>query len=71
MLKVTTGMPAFSTRSITGASAPLETEEIASPSILPISVSISLIWLSALAPTGPMNWALTLSAVGAAFGRRP
>ena len=50
VLKVTTGMPAASTRSITGASASVETEEIARPSILPISVSISLIWPSASAP---------------------
>ena len=50
---------------MTGPSASLETDEIASPSILPISVSISLIWLSALAPVGPMKTAFTLSAAPA------
>ena len=47
---------------MTGPSASLETDDIANPSILPISVSISLIWLSALAPVGPMKTASTLSA---------
>ena len=56
---------------MTGASASLETDEIAKPSILPISVSISLIWASALAPVGPMNCAFTLSVRRGLLRRRP